>query len=196
MQHASRAARLRARFPANAAGAATLARIPPPIAGIALAGLPDMLLKRILVPVDFSGRSRAALSFALGLAREQRADIELLHVLPAAGPLAVTLDAWSGRPMPHAGDGELLDAKEQLEALLSSVDHQGVTMHQKIEEGDAAASIVRIAVEDAVDLIVVGTHGRAGLAGLIHGSVARTLLSCAPCPVLTLRDDGAHSQPM
>jgi nucleotide-binding universal stress UspA family protein len=129
------------------------------------------------------------LSYAVGLARGQHADIELLHVLPAAGRLAVAFDALSGRPLPRAGEGTLLDARDQLESLVSSVDHQGLNVHCKVEEGeDAAASIVRIAVEDGVDLIVLCTHGRFGLGALVLGSVARTLLSSAPCPVVTLRE--------
>jgi nucleotide-binding universal stress UspA family protein len=147
-----------------------------------------MLLKRILVPVDFSGRSKAALGFALGLAKAQGAEIDLLHILPAANRLTVAFDAYAGRPMPHASAGVLTDARERMESLLASVDHQGITIHPKIEEGDPAATIVRVATEEADDLIVLGTHGRVGLADLVMGSVAKRLLSCAPCPVVTVRE--------
>jgi universal stress protein A len=147
-----------------------------------------MLLKRILVPVDFSGRSHAALVFAVGLAREHRAEIDVVHVLPGPSGLAVVVDAYSGRPMPHLSAGERVDASERMASLLASVEHEGVTLHQKIEQGDPAATIVRLASEDGDDLIVLGTHGRVGLVDLIMGSVAKRLLSCAPCPMVTLRD--------
>jgi nucleotide-binding universal stress UspA family protein len=140
--------------------------------------------RRILVPVDFSLRSPAALSFAVDLARQHAAEIELLHVVPAAGRLSVVFDAWSGRPMPHAPESVVLDAREKLESLLSSVDHRAVTVHQKIDEGDPAATIVRLAAEDGADLIVLGARGHDHF---LRGSVAARLWGCAPCPVLTLR---------
>jgi universal stress protein A len=147
-----------------------------------------MQLKRILVPVDFSGRSRAALGFAIGLAREQGAQIDLLHIVPGPSRLTVALDAYSGRPIPHSSDCVLTDARERMQSLVAAIDHQGVTIHPKIEEGDPAATIVRVATEESDDLIVLGTHGRIGLADLVLGSVAKRLLSCAPCPVVTLRE--------
>jgi nucleotide-binding universal stress UspA family protein len=74
---------------------------------------------------------------------------------------------------------------------VDSVDHRGVVLHQRVEEGDPAATIVELATEDADDLIVVATRGRIGAARLLLGSVASTLITCAPCPVVVLRADGA-----
>jgi nucleotide-binding universal stress UspA family protein len=147
-----------------------------------------MLFKRILVPVDFSRRSRAALAYAVGLAQGSDASIDVLHVLPAPSGLSVAFDAYSGRPLPHPAAGAIVDARDQMESLFSSVNHGGLHLRQKIEIGDPAATIVRIAVEDADDLIVIGTHGRTGITGFVLGSVAKTLLGCAPCPVVTLRE--------
>jgi nucleotide-binding universal stress UspA family protein len=146
-----------------------------------------MFLKRILVPVDFSIRSRAALSYSVGLARATGAEIDVLHVVPAPGRLSVAVDAYVGLPLPHAASTTLTEARDRMDTLISSVDHSGVTVHQKIEEGDPAAAIVQLASADAHDLIVLGTHGRIGLANLVLGSVAERLITCAPCPVVTLR---------
>jgi nucleotide-binding universal stress UspA family protein len=146
-----------------------------------------MMFRRILVPVDFSERSSPALTYALSLARIDGAEIEILHVVPPPGRIALAIDAYTGRPMPHESEAVVLDAREQMESLVSSIDHRDVTLHSRIEPGDPAATIVRLATEDAVDLIVMTTHGRVGLAEFLLGSVTKTLISCAPCPVVTLR---------
>jgi nucleotide-binding universal stress UspA family protein len=146
-----------------------------------------MFVKRILVPVDFSARARAALRYAIGLARISGAELELLHVVPPPSNLAVAVDAWAGWPMPHASVVVLDDARERMAALISCIDHAGVIVHQRIEEGDPAATIVQVATDEAHDLIVLGTQGRVGLAELILGSVAKKLITCSPCPVVTLR---------
>jgi nucleotide-binding universal stress UspA family protein len=147
-----------------------------------------MFFKRILIPVDFSPRSRTALRYAIGLARESGSEIELLHVVPAPSQLALRVDAYVGRPLPHAPARVIDEAHSRLETLISSVDHQGVRISGRVEQGDPAATIVQVATDGAHDLIIVGTHGRSGLLSeLLTGSVAKKLLSCAPCPVVTLR---------
>jgi nucleotide-binding universal stress UspA family protein len=155
--------------------------------GMTFASSDVMFLKRILVPVDFSLRSRAALGYAVALARQTGAEIEVLHVVPAPSHLTVAVDAYLGLPLPHASSTMLSDAQDRMDALVTCLDHAGVIVHQKIEEGDPAATIVQLATDDAHDLIVLGTHGRVGLAELILGSVAKRLITCAPCPVVTLR---------
>jgi nucleotide-binding universal stress UspA family protein len=146
-----------------------------------------MQVTRMLVPVDFSARSRAALRYAVEMARTTCAEIEVLHVVHPPNALHVAFDAYVGRPLPHASAVEVADAREQMDNLVSSVDHEGVSVHQRVEAGDPAATIARIAAEGAHDLILLGTHGRIGLAELVYGSVAKRLITCAPCPVVTLR---------
>ena len=146
-----------------------------------------MLLRRILVPVDFSERSCGALQYGLALARATGAEIDLLHVVPAPGQIASAVDAYLGRELPHASEGTLSQARDQLDSLVSSVDHIGVTVHSHVSAGDPAAVICALATEQPDDLIVIGTHGRRGFTELVLGSVAKTLIGCAPCPVVTLR---------
>ena len=93
-----------------------------------------MFLKRILVPVDFSIRSRAALGYAVGLARATGAEIDVLHVVAAPSKLAVAVDAYSGQPLPHASPALLTDAHARMDALSSCIDHAGVIIHQNIRE--------------------------------------------------------------
>jgi nucleotide-binding universal stress UspA family protein len=146
-----------------------------------------MNLQRILIPVDFSIRARVALRYAVDLARSTGAAIDVLHVLPAPPSLMVAVDAYLGLPMPHAPSTAREQADAQLSTLISSIDCAGISVHVLVEEGDPAATIVQIASEGPYDLIVLGTHGRIGLADLMRGSVAKRLITCAPCPVVTMR---------
>jgi nucleotide-binding universal stress UspA family protein len=146
-----------------------------------------MMFRRILVPTDFSERSRSALQFAVGLARLSGAQIDLLHVVPSPGRVATAIDAYAGLPLPATPEPVLQDARERLDDFLASIDHLGVTVHCRVESGDPAASICTLAAEQPDDLIVVGTHGRSGLAEVLLGSVAKKLISTAPCPVVALR---------
>ena len=152
-----------------------------------------MLLHRVLVPTDFSPRSRAALRYALTLA-DRGAELDLLHVLPAPGRLHVRVDAYLGWPPPVVPEALRDHAEQLLATLRSSVPHEGVQLNSLVECGDPAATIVRIAAERRAELIVIGTHGRTGLAEAVLGSVAHRILCCAPCPVLALRGDEAYLQ--
>ena len=148
------------------------------------------VLSRILVPVDFSTRSRAALAYAVELAREVGSRVDVLHILPRESLAGVVADLVLDRPMGRVTGEVRAHAEAAMSRLLAEVPHEGVDVTPRIEAGDAAATIVRISTEERHDLIVLATHGRFGLADLIHGSVAKTLVTCAPCPVVTLRAAG------
>lgn len=135
--------------------------------------------KRILLPVDFSPASEAALSYALRLGEIFGADIDVLHV-------------WE--PLPTAPDGDLRDAGlfvatdegQRLRDWLLAMEHgkHGRT-RAVLEAGDPCSTIVEIASE--YDLIVMGTNGRSGFRQLLSPSVAERVVRRAPCPVLTVR---------
>jgi nucleotide-binding universal stress UspA family protein len=144
---------------------------------------------RILVPVDFSVRSRVALRYAVEAARASAAEVDLLHVVSAIGGAQLALNAWLGRSMKTTSDGEVDRAWTMLDDLATVVPHDGITLRPRIEAGDPAATIVRIATEDEHAQIVICTHGRYGLADLLLGSVAKAVLTCAPCPLTLLRAD-------
>lgn len=137
-------------------------------------------IRTILVPTDFSDRSRAALSVAGSLARDHQARVVLLFVLEppvVAGELGVAL------PPPEGYQAQL---EERLRS--SRPDAPEVPVEHRITEGPVGDSICRMATELGCDLIVMGTHGRAGIGRLLLGSVAEDVLRHAPCPVLTVRE--------
>ncbi|MBM3465482.1 MAG: universal stress protein [Armatimonadetes bacterium] len=135
-------------------------------------------LRRILVPIDFSPVSVAAVPYAVELARQAGARLELVHALGESALLNRGCDDLTD----HA---ELLELRRQLREIGTCC--EGIEWTEKVVAGPAAHAISRIASQDSVDLIVMTTHGRSGLARLALGSTAETVLRRAPCPVLTLR---------
>lgn len=132
-------------------------------------------LHRILVPLDFSGKSRQALSFAVPIAEKFAARIVLLHVLPV-----VKRGTKSEQARRQAAEKRMKDtaAKFRAEALLGEV---------IVRAGEPAATILRVAGEVNADLISLATDARTGFRRLIKGSTVEQVLRSAPCPVLTMR---------
>lgn len=140
--------------------------------------VPAMNYKRILFATDFSPASDAALQYATSLARDSGATLLIVHVeelLPYAG--GEMYFAQPEYPNP--------EIRRMLEAVLPT--DKSVRYEHRLVLGTAADDIVRIAEEEAVDLIVIGTHGRSGLTRVLMGSVAESVMRRAGCPVLTLK---------
>jgi nucleotide-binding universal stress UspA family protein len=137
-------------------------------------------IRTILHPTDFSEHSEAALQMACTLARESCSRLIALHVTPMTNVYGGTV------PGSPADAGITRDA---LEKRLNQIQSPEFTQHveHQLREGDAATEILRAADELRCDLIVMGSHGRAGLARMIMGSVAEAVLRGARCPVLIVK---------
>ena len=144
--------------------------------------------KRILCPVDFSSYSNSALDEAASLAKAIGAELTLLHafqnpayVLPMQGYVGLSNDF-------------LTSVRKQLEdeiaALARPLRDQGIAVRTEVVEGIPYKSIVDHAKDAQSDLIVMGTHGRTGLAHALTGSVAERVVRLAHCPVLVTRGGG------
>jgi glycine betaine transporter len=148
----------------------------------------DLTISRILVPVDFSAYSERALEYAIALAGRLGASLHLLHVVE--DPIATGV--WGGETvLPNLTElrEELVDgAERQLVTYREAAERAGVPVVSTAQVGLPAISIVDHATSLGVDLIVMGTHGRTGMAHLVMGSVAERVLRQAPCPVLTIRE--------
>jgi nucleotide-binding universal stress UspA family protein len=136
-------------------------------------------LKLILVPTDFSETSEAALRYGVALARAFKAQLHLLHVAEHRSKAAEN-------PIGLAEETTQTAAHEQLVALLSERDIQELQPKRVMRIGRPYNEIVRYAKEHEMDLIVMGTHGREGVAHVLIGSVAEKVVRRAPCPVLTV----------
>jgi nucleotide-binding universal stress UspA family protein len=143
-------------------------------------------IRRILHPTDFSSASRPAFERALGLARDSRAELIILHVLAPVIP--VVGEGYIPPQTYEAIDtAARKSAQKKLDALVARARKAGVRARALLLEGTAHERIASAAKAQRVDLIVMGTHGRSGLARLFIGSVASRVVSAAPCPVMTVR---------
>jgi nucleotide-binding universal stress UspA family protein len=141
--------------------------------------------KKILVPVDFSPHSDAAIVAAADLAKHYGAQLTLANVYGIttyALPEGYTLITPSQLSDLLTSIGHLLD-KAKAEALRLGASE--VTTQQL--QGVPATEIVEHAKQGEYDLIVMGTHGRTGLKHALLGSVAERVLRLAPCAVLTVK---------
>jgi nucleotide-binding universal stress UspA family protein len=140
-------------------------------------------ITRILVPTDFSDTADAALAYALKLADQVGAAVRLVHVLEDAAALSLYSEVYV--PMPAEMRAEILAGiRRQLAARSTASGHSNVTT--EVLTGVAAKAIVEGATEQQCDLIVMGTHGRHGMAHMLMGSVAERVVRTAACPVLVV----------
>jgi nucleotide-binding universal stress UspA family protein len=139
-------------------------------------------LKRILVPTDFSDPSEEALKTALAFGRMFGATLDLVHVaVEVAYPLPPPIDLAS---LPIDIGPALDRAAEGLAAEEARVREAGIRCESTTLVGRADQEIVERARTTAADLIIMGTHGRSGLAHAILGSNSARVIQHAPCPVL------------
>jgi nucleotide-binding universal stress UspA family protein len=143
-------------------------------------------ITRILVPVDFSEQSRAALDYAASLARLSGASIDLLHVweIPTfepPGPIIAEMrqTLW---------EASQSNAEQALSAFRDAASKRGIEIRgSRAIAGTPSNAIVDAAKAGHHDLIVIGTHGRTGLSRMLIGSVAERVVRYAHCPVLAVR---------
>jgi nucleotide-binding universal stress UspA family protein len=133
-------------------------------------------IRRILYPTDFSSHSNQAYFHAVTLAESHGANLTVMFVHTPAFRAPETVGR-GGEPGAYWRD--------QLEQI-RPVDSR-IPVRHVVVEGDPAAEIVRYAENAAIDLIVMGTHGRTGLERLLMGSVAEKVMREAPCSVLVVK---------
>jgi universal stress protein A len=152
--------------------------------------LPEVNLKRILVPIDFSEQSRKAMEYALSFARQFNAEVLLLHIIEIA-PLAAP--AWPVSPIPMIHDVTTQASLRESAAKQLAGWRQEITSQARVKasvrEGISAhAEIVAAASDGNFDLVILGTQGRTGLSHLLIGSTAERVVRHAPCPVMVVRE--------
>jgi nucleotide-binding universal stress UspA family protein len=151
--------------------------------------------RTLMVPYDFSEHARAALDTALDLGKRLGArELHLVHVIstPAYAYAGYASHAGAAVPPPfdlkRVRESALASLEDAREVVLALRPDRSVSIETDVIEG---ASIDRSLCDAArrlsADLIVMGTHGRTGLAQVFLGSVAARTLRSAPCPVLSVR---------
>jgi nucleotide-binding universal stress UspA family protein len=142
-------------------------------------------IERLLLPTDFSESARHAFSYGMSFARDRGAALYLLHVIEVM-------------PVGHAGDlfpaamTQFVEevsgyARTEIASWAEEARAAGLTVHERIARGKPAAEILRVAAEERIDLVVIGTHGRGTLSHVLFGSTTERVARKAPCSVLVCR---------
>lgn len=140
--------------------------------------------KKILCPSDFSAPSRTALAAAAEIAAHYQAELYVVHVVPVV-PL-LPPDPNFLLAVPEYERALHADAERQLQTLRAELTAKGLVVHTIVGHGNAGNEIVRLAKAEAVDLIVIATHGTTGWQHAMFGSVAEKVVRLAQRPVLTI----------
>ncbi len=143
-------------------------------------------LKTVLVPTDFSETSEVAVRYGKALAGAFQATLHILHVLeePFAQPWAVEAHGFSLAALQEEWQK---DATTRVEQTLTPEERSTFRVQMVTIPGHPVVEILKYAGDHAIDLIVIGTHGRGPLGHMVMGSVAERIVRKAPCPVLTVR---------
>ena len=143
-------------------------------------------IRRVLHPTDFSRASTAAFKRAVEMAKGNRAELLVVHVMVPAVPLMG--DGYvSPKVYEDLEAAARSAAQKQLRKLVEKAKQAGARGKGLLLEGVAHERIAQAARARKADLVVIGTHGRTGFAKLFLGSVASRVLAVSPCPVLTVR---------
>ena len=144
-------------------------------------------IKRILMPTDFSNTSDLAVGYAIDMARHYGASIHLVHVVEDMRFMNVYPDGFFAE-LPELRARLIAEAQRRLGETADRCTAAAVSVTEQVVDGRPSRVIVEIASNRGTDLIVMGTHGRSGVAHLLMGSVAEHVVRTAPCPVFTVRD--------
>jgi nucleotide-binding universal stress UspA family protein len=133
-------------------------------------------IRRILFATDFSSSARAALPYAVRLARFSQAQLYVAHVVKAL--------PWEIRP--ELSMRRRISATSRLDETLGSAQCDRILLRPVVRHGAVVAQLLQIAFDYAVDLVVTGTRSHQGLGYMLRGSTAEELAQSAPCPVLAV----------
>ena len=141
---------------------------------------------RILMPIDGSAYSKAALAFIASRSTliASQPDVELLNV---QYPVSERVMRGAGKALVQHHQESV--AHKVIKPALAALKRAGLRAQAKLVVGKPGVEIGRLAVEDAADLIVMGSHGHTGLQVLLFGSVTQAVLASCTTPLLVLRSD-------
>lgn len=133
-------------------------------------------IKRILIATDFTDYSKEAFNDAVRLARQLEAILLLAHVVE-------TVNFPQGTSVRHFE----MNLLQKLDRMAHPARAHGLLVETHLLRGDAATELIKAAENLQCDLIIMGTHGRTGMARFLLGSVTEHVLRTSPVPVLAVR---------
>jgi universal stress protein A len=152
--------------------------------GAVAAYSPLRKLKKILVPIDFSGPSLKALRYAVPFAEQFGSTITLVHVQK---PVSYAPDLPNTPPIPLTAAQEEAARKKLFEVGYREIEEL-IPVDVQVTSGKPADEIVKLARTHDTDLIIIATHGYKGVMHLVMGSISEEVVRNAPCPVLVVRE--------
>ena len=141
----------------------------------------SLKINRILCPLDFSEFSHSGLGFAMDLARQFGSTIVLAHVVDAR----FDYPEWTAQVAMNTSEHLAKSAEEHLKSVAEGM--EGVETEIFVTKGIPHSTLIEKTKENDIDLVIIATHGRKGLAHALLGSVAEKVVRSAACPVLTVR---------
>ncbi len=144
------------------------------------------MIKKILVPIDFSNYSKKALHYTVSFAQQFNSEIDLVYVIE---PIIYPADLSMGQlVIPQTNLDFQEKAEEELKELAQSEIGDLLNYNIFVRTGKPFMEIIEAAKEIDADLIIIATHGHTGVEHLLFGSTSEKVVRKAPCPVLTLRE--------
>ena len=140
-------------------------------------GVSGVRISRVVYATDLKSTSNKALNLALELARQNNAELVLVHALPPPTPIFEVDSPYRDQ------------AEKDLTAMVQRASDFGIAAKRVLVKGSGPVprAIARCARFFHADLIVIGTGGRTGIARFLAGSMATKVIQAAPCPVLVAR---------
>ncbi len=148
--------------------------------------------EHVLYPTDLSDASRAAIPYAAAMARWYDARVSVLHVVPTLAPISVP-PGGLGVPLALVPSPPRDDVDGEVRQWLGAGAFEGLDPEILVDAGDPSRIIAEQSAARAVQLVVMGTHGRRGFDRLLSGSVTERVLRTSPCPVLVVPPGLAES---
>ena len=139
---------------------------------------------RILVATDLSPVSVPAIEESIAMAKEYGAELLIAHAYH--GPSVVEAQSISSAVYEEWDRNLRAGVEEKIQPLVEEARKEGVDARPLIVEGSAHHAIAQAAKDNGADLVIMGTHGRKGVARFFMGSVAARVIASAPCPVMTV----------
>jgi universal stress protein A len=161
------------------------------IAGLGFAqyslGGSTMQIRTILVPTDFSEYAEYAFPWALQMAAGWQAKLILFHAVVPISPLAFPDSVYLPELQRMEAD-ILADAEKRMaECVKKAQGSSAIIVETRVVVGEPVSEICQAVRREEADLVIMGSHGRTGLAHVLLGSVAERVIRHASCPVLVAR---------